>query len=336
MSQFERIYEIDRLLRGRIAPSKQRMMNVLEVSEPTLKRDLEYMRSRLNAPIIWDRQAGGYRYGGDGPEFSLPGLWFSGDEIHALLLMLHILDQIQPSFLRDQMKPFHDRLRAMTRAGAGPVDSIESRIELVASPTRLESPAVLNTVVRATLARRRLRMKYESRSRGGALTEREVSPGRLIYYRNNWYLDAWCHHAAAVRRFAVDAMSKVEILAAAAREIPAGPGRTGYGIFSGAPVNEAVLRFAPAIAPWIRTSQWHPDQRLEDLPDGGVLLRVPYSNDQEILMDVLRHGADVEVLAPESLRARIAQTLQSAFRLYNVPRRSASGARAIERPAAAV
>ena len=113
MSQFERVYKIDRLLRNRIPPSKQKLLAALDVSEPTLKRDLEYMRSRLGAPITWDRQTGGYGYAADQPEFTIPGLWFSADEIHALLLIIHIVDQIQPSFLGDQMKPFRDRLGAL-------------------------------------------------------------------------------------------------------------------------------------------------------------------------------------------------------------------------------
>jgi predicted DNA-binding transcriptional regulator YafY len=127
MSQFERVYKIDRLLRSRIAPNKQKLLTVLEVSEPTLKRDLEYMRSRLGAPIAWNRQTGGYSYATDQPEFTVPGLWFSSDEIHALLLIIHIVDQIQPSFLADQMKPLsRGRIGfacATTRGFASPVST---------------------------------------------------------------------------------------------------------------------------------------------------------------------------------------------------------------------
>lgn len=323
MSQFERVYKIDRLLRNRIAPSKQKFLDTLEVSEPTLKRDLEYMRSRLGAPIVWNRHAGGYTYAADEPEFTVPGLWFSADEIHALLLIIHIVDQIRPSFLGDQMKPFHDRLKAIANSSAGRFEPISRRVRMVAGATRLTNPACLYSVIRATLARQRLSIVYQSRSR---LTEseREISPGRLIYYRTNWYLDAWCHSAGAGRRFAVDAIQSVRMLATPAQEIPAEPERTGYGIFSGAPVNEAVLRFNTAIAPWVISSVWHPDQKLESLADGGAILRVPYSHEKELLMDILRHGADVEVLGPESLRRSITETLTSAVNMYKVSRRNAS------------
>jgi predicted DNA-binding transcriptional regulator YafY len=325
MSQFERVYKIDRLLRNRIPPSKQKLLAALDVSEPTLKRDLEYMRSRLGAPISWNRQTGGYGYAADQPEFTIPGLWFSADEIHALLLIIHIVDQIQPSFLGDQMKPFRDRLGAIADAGSGGFEPISRRVRLLAGATQITNPACLDSVVRATLARQRLSIVYHSRSRS-AETEREVSPGRLIYYRTNWYLDAWCHSAGAIRRFAVDAIRSARILGTPAQEIPPEPERTGYGIFAGAPVNEAVLRFSAAVAPWVVSSVWHPNQELESLADGGALLRVPYSHEKELLMDILRQGADVEVLAPESLRRSIAETLASAASLYQVPRRTASRA----------
>lgn len=323
MSQFERVYKIDRLLRNRIPPSRQKLLAALDVSEPTLKRDLEYMRSRLGAPITWSRQLGGYTYAASQPEFTIPGLWFSADEIHALLLIIHIVDQIKPSFLSDQIKPFRDRLKMLANSATGHVEPISRRVRMVAGATRIANPSCMESVIRATLARLRLRVVYQSRSR---LTEneREISPGRLIYYRTNWYLDAWCHSADSVRRFAVDAIRSARVLDVPAKEIPPEPERTGYGIFSGPPVNEAVLRFNSSIAPWVISSVWHPNQKLESLADGGALLRVPYSHEKELLMDILRHGADVEVVGPESLRSSIAEALRSAASLYQPARRSPS------------
>ena len=334
MSQFERVYHIDRLLRGRVAPDKQRLLSVLEVSAPTLKRDLEYMRSRLGAPIVWDRACGGYRYDSGAGDFSLPGLWFSGDEIHALLLVLHILDQLQPSFLRDQVQPFRGRLEAMVRSEAGDCEAISRRVSLIAQPSRISNPAVLDLVVRATLSRRRIRMTYRTRSRQST-TDRDISPGRLVYYRGNWYLDAWCHRAEAIRRFAVDAIGEAAILPERAEELPEMCPQDGYGIFQGPAAQVAVLRFAPAAADWVRTSQWHPDQELTAAADGGVVLRVPYSDDRELLMDILRHGSEVEVLAPNSLRRHIAETLRAAAAQYTVSRRPAAGARVRKADAAA-
>ena len=59
MNQTERFYKIDQMLNDRKVVSFQTMMDELEVSRATLKRDLAYLRDRLNAPIIYDRDVGG-------------------------------------------------------------------------------------------------------------------------------------------------------------------------------------------------------------------------------------------------------------------------------------
>ena len=81
MSQFERVYQIDRLLRRRVKPNKQEVLEVLEVSEPTFKRNIEYMRSRLNAPIVYKREINAYVYEENEGPYQLPGMWFTAAEI---------------------------------------------------------------------------------------------------------------------------------------------------------------------------------------------------------------------------------------------------------------
>src|ERR1035438_10695656 len=96
MSQMERMYEIDRLLKGRRATSLDMFMENTSASRATIIRDLTYMKDRLRAPIIWDRELRGYRL--DGP-FSLPAVYLSESEIPALLVLNQLVSRIQPSFL---------------------------------------------------------------------------------------------------------------------------------------------------------------------------------------------------------------------------------------------
>ena len=89
MDRTERFYIIDRLLRRRQGVSREEFLQALEVSAATFKRDLEYLRDRLGAPIVWDREGGAYRYAteaGDGgaPDY-LPGMWFTRDEAIVLV-----------------------------------------------------------------------------------------------------------------------------------------------------------------------------------------------------------------------------------------------------------
>ncbi|MCZ7656207.1 MAG: HTH domain-containing protein [Rhodocyclaceae bacterium] len=64
MDRTERFYRIDQLLNDRKVVPFSTLVEKLEVSRATIKRDLEYMRNRLNAPIVWDHDEGGYRFAG--------------------------------------------------------------------------------------------------------------------------------------------------------------------------------------------------------------------------------------------------------------------------------
>jgi predicted DNA-binding transcriptional regulator YafY len=101
MSQLERVYKLDRLLRRKEAPSKREILQYFEISPAQFKRDLDFMRDRLGAPITFDAESGGYRYSSE--EFNLPGLWFSEPEVYSILLMHALLDQLQPGLVREQL-----------------------------------------------------------------------------------------------------------------------------------------------------------------------------------------------------------------------------------------
>jgi predicted DNA-binding transcriptional regulator YafY len=77
-----------------------------------------------------------------------------------------------------------------------------------------------------------------------------------------------------------------------------------------------VLRFTPERARWVASEEWHPRQKARFEPGGAYVLEVPYGDDRELLMDILKYGPDVEVLAPPALRERVAEALTAARRLY--------------------
>ena len=95
MSNMGRIYQIDQMLGAQRIVSRGELQERLGVSWATLKRDIAYMRDCLNAPVVFDRTLGGYRFAKIeqrlGPPYELPGLWFAAEEIHALLTMQHLL-----------------------------------------------------------------------------------------------------------------------------------------------------------------------------------------------------------------------------------------------------
>lgn len=297
------------------------LLQALEVSRATLKRDLDYMRDRFNAPIEYDRAARGYRFGARraGPRYELPGLWFSADEAHALLTMRQLLVELEPGLLGPHIEPMLARLRAILGTGEHSWTEIERRIRILQPGRRGGRGDQFGVVATALLRRRRLHIRHYHRARDRE-TEREVSPQRLVYYRDNWYLDAWCHLRKDLRSFAVDAIRAAVLLDARAKEVARAELdaylSSGYGIFAGRQVEWAQLRFSAPAARWAAAQTWHPQQRAQADAEGRWVLELPYADDRELVMDILRYGADVEVLGPPDLRRRVAETLAQAAARY--------------------
>lgn len=322
MSRTERIYRIDQLLHDRRLVSFQTLLDELEVSPATLKRDLEYLRDRLNSPIVWDREARGYRFDQHpvGTQYELPGLWFSSNEIHALLTMQHLLANLdEGGILTPHIQPLIARLNALMGSADNEATEIRKRVLIVGMGKRAIKLAHFERVGSALLGRKRLFITYAGRGRGET-TEREISPQRLVYYRDNWYLDAWCHLREELRNFSLDAILRAEVVEKKAKEIAQrsvnealGP---GYGIFKGADIRWAKLRFTPERARWVSAEHWHPEQRGQLNPDGSYTLEIPYADDRELLMDILKHGAEVEVLAPLELRERVQEEIARMGKRY--------------------
>ncbi len=317
MDRTERFYKIDQMINERKLVPFNDLQDELEVSRATLKRDLEYMRNRLNAPIIWDRDAGGYRFDKISPsvggQYELPGLWFNSTEVHALLTMQHLLANVDPGgILTPHIQPLMARLNALLGAADNTAEEIRKRILIVGQGKRHMKIEHFERVGSALLRRKRMVITYFARGKGET-TEREVSPQRLVHYRENWYLDAWCHMRDGLRNFAVDSISRVEVVEKKAKDVSRtsmdlelGP---GYGIFTGKDVQHAKLKFTPERARWVAHEQWHPKQRGTLESDGSYTLELPYADDRELLMDILKFGAEVEVLGPAALKKRVKEEI---------------------------
>ncbi len=333
MDRTERFYRIDQLLNEQRCLSFEAIQEALGVSRATLRRDLQYLRDRLNAPIIYDRLGGGYRFTQDaaslsaasavsGPKYELPGLWFNASEIYALLMMQQLLNTVQPGLLGPHIAPLQSRLSALLGSQQNRPEDIEDRIRIVHTGQRAPEPANFALIASALLKRQRLQLQHWHRGRDET-TSREISPQRLVFYRGNWYLDAWCHLRKDLRSFAVETLSEVALLDKSAKEVAAtvldSRVQNGYGIFGGARTQWAQLRFTPARARWVAAEQWHPDQRGSVLPDGSYQLDVPYSIETELVMDILRHMPEVEVLGPPALRQKVYDKLATALALHAGP-----------------
>ena len=323
MNRTERFYKIDQMLHERRVVPIEVFLDELDVSRATFKRDIEYMRDRLHAPIVWNRDVGGYHFESaktTGPAYELPGLWFSAGELYALLAAQKLLNDIEPGILATHVAPLQARLAALLEASGHPATEITQRVRLLSMAKRPVELRFFADITIGLLERKRIEIDAWNRERDETNT-RVVSPQRLVHYRDNWYLDVWCHLRDGLRSFSVDTIQRVKVLREKARDVA--PSKldshfsSAYGIFGGHAKEWAVLRFSPERARWVQSERWHGEQQSEMLPDGSYRLKVPYADERELLMDILRHGRHVEVEAPPSLRRKAAEEVAALAVTYH-------------------
>jgi predicted DNA-binding transcriptional regulator YafY len=310
------------MIQARTCVPIQDFLDELEISKATFKRDLEYLRDRMNASIVFDRAEGGYRFDkpNAGEKIELPGLWFSEKEATALVLMQHLLDNLdQGGLISSHIDPLVEIIDGILGQSEVSAKELRKRIKVFGMSARKNSLENFEEVGNALLKRQRLQLDYYSKGKGET-TSREVSPQRLIFYRDNWYLDAYCHLRKALRSFALDGVRKAELLNKRAEEISEKELQENfaesYGIFSGKATQRAKLRFTPERARWVSGETWHGQQIGGFDKDGNYILEFDYNQDPELIMEILKHGSGVEVLAPANLKKRVVDELKKTLSSY--------------------
>ncbi|MBT8574172.1 YafY family transcriptional regulator [Polynucleobacter paneuropaeus] len=322
MGDVERLHKIKYMIQARQCVPLNDFLDELEISKATFKRDLEYLRSRMNASIIYDRFKGGYCFDGQitGEKIELPGLWFSEKEATALVLMQHLLDNLdQGGLISAHIDPLVEIIDGILGQSEVSAKELRKRIKVFGMSARKNSLENFEEVGNALLKRQRIQLGYYSKGKDET-TNREVSPQRLIFYRDNWYLDAYCHMRKELRSFALDGVKKVELLNKKSEEISEKELQENfaesYGIFSGKATQRAKLRFTPERARWVSGETWHGQQVTSYDKDGYYILEFDYNQDPELIMEILKHGSGVEVLAPTALKKRVKAEIIKILAIY--------------------
>lgn len=322
MGDIERLHRIKYMIQARQCVPLDNFLNELEISKATFKRDLEYLRSRMNASIVYDRFKGGYCFDKPnlGEKIELPGLWFSEKEATALVLMQHLLSSLDKGgLIEPHIAPLTSIIDGILGQSNTPAKELRKRLKVFGMSARKSSIENFEEIGVALLKRNRLDITYFAKGKG-EITQREISPQRLIFYRENWYLDAYCHLRNDLRSFAIDGIRKATLTNKKSQEISEKECQEhfaqSYGIFSGKATQKAKLRFNPEHARWVAEESWHGQQVGNYDKEGYYILEFDYNQDPELIMDILKHGSGVEVLSPLALKSKVKAELEKALNNY--------------------
>lgn len=320
MDKFDRIQLLHRVFKNRKrAVSAVQLAQELECSPKTALRTIDQMRVFLNAPIEYDHSQHGYHYHGDLADmFELPGIWLTAEELQSLTALLELLNSMGSSLLKEELSSVEKQIKKLLTARGLSIEEFEQRVKFLPMANRSLDSHIFTRASEALLKRKQLSIVYRSYTH--QKTRRTISPQTLIYYRENWYLDAWCHLRKDLRTFSIARIDKADLSAKAAKKISADQQKQHYsesfGIFSGHAKHQATLRFFPSIAREIASQQWHPEQQGEWDGDEYVL-SFPYSDDRELVQDILKHIPNVMVEAPVKLRRTIQARLHAGLEVFS-------------------
>lgn len=317
--KFERFLWFHKQVKGGRYPNARSLSENFEISPRTAQRDVEFMRERFNAPLIFVRARNGYSYS-DG-SFELPASWISEENVIALALAVRLASTIPDEAIKQDLCRFAERVIGIAgrRSGAC-LEAVSEKVSVKNIEYSKVDEHFFHTAVQALFDGRALRFEYFSPHTGRS-SRRVVQPLHLMHYMGSWYLLAWCSEKKGIRDFALSRIRNIlstdEPLALPNSLPPIKEyTRRHFGTMFGDETIQVCLKFSPAVAAWVSEQVWHPRQEMTQGKDGGIFLKFPVADFREVKRRILSYGAEVEVIRPRKLREEIAKEIGKMGRIY--------------------
>ncbi|MBN1829143.1 MAG: YafY family transcriptional regulator [Deltaproteobacteria bacterium] len=303
-------------------PNAARLAEQFEISRKQAQRDVAFMKDRLGAPLLYHHAPRGFGY--EDGHYELPPFWLREEELRAFCLALRLAAAIPDRDLKAALHQLLEKFLSLRSADATPpIRTMEEKVSVKnVAYSRVPEP-VFHAVVGALFADRTLQIVYHTPHKNET-TERLIRPLHLLCYMGNWHLVAFCGLRGEIRDFALSRIRSVQTCPTPL-PLPAGlPSikaylRRNFGVIAGKRSTEVTLRFAPGVSPWVAEQEWHEAQQVSRERDGSLRLTFPVSGFVEVIREILRFGAGVEVLAPKELREEVRKEIGRMGRLYRQP-----------------
>ena len=312
-----RLFRIYEKIREGTFPNVEYLSKEEEVSERTIKRDIQTLKYTLDAPISYSKSRNGY-YLTKNWEFPFPEL--STGEILALFIANNLLKDLKGTPLYETGLTLSKKLEKLLPERVSIKDrEIEEMLSISFQPIKIKKDIVdiFDKLFNSIRERNSVLIKYYTISRDEE-TERIVDPYHLYNFEGVWYLVAYCHKRGEVRDFALDRINGITVLKEKfnfkedfnIKEYV----QKSFRIYKGNE-DEFTLLFDPYQAKWIKERIWHNSQKISENPDGSLILKIK-GNKEEIKRWIIGYGKHVLVLEPESFREEIINELDELSEKY--------------------
>jgi proteasome accessory factor B len=311
-TQAERLLDLDRRLRNSEFPNCTTFAVEWEISTKTAQRDFDFLRDRMDAPLEYDALKRGYFY--TEPTFMLPAVQMSEGELAALLMGSRVLEQFKGTPMAEKLTAVFDKLSALLPENITVrPEELFTRFSFTAPPAMPISSKVWNTVIQALENQQVIEIQY--RNWNGEKTSR-VAPVHLANLQGDWYLFVQYEGFDNFRQIALARIQNIKLLSKKA-DIkgsfdPKKELANTFSKFAGenAPF-QVTVQFHPEIACEVLERQWHPEQTVKNLKDGGAEISFETKGDIEIKRWVLAFGRYAKVKSPKWLKDQIAEEVRA-------------------------
>ena len=313
----ERFVWFDSEARHERFPNASKLGEHFEIAPKTAQRSIDHFRDRLQAPLEYDSSQKGYYY--TDPTFQLPIIRISEEELLALLISKKLISEASAGSLAEELGSVSTRLGSLLAANLPGRAKLEDAFSFRWKNISPTDPMTFKIVTSALLQGKLLTFCYYSPN-ASSCTMRTVEPHHMVNYMGNWHLISFCHLRNEWRDFVLGRMTLCNVegvpFLIRSKEDWQPFLQDTFGIFQTKNNFDVVLRFTPERSRWIKGEIWHEGQSEEVHEDGSLTRTISVSHEAEILMEILKHGAHVEVLKPEWLKEKVVMELQDAVRKY--------------------
>lgn len=307
----DRMIQIFQTISGGGFPGREQLAAEIEVTVKTIQRDIDFMRDRMNVPIVYVRERHGYGF--SAPVSTFPFVDLTEGEIVSVFVA-------QKALTAHRGTPFEQPLRS---AYAKLISSMNGRISVPwadlassisfrtyqSSDVELAAFEIIGSAVRKSQI-----LKFEYKKLGATrYAGRHVEPYHLVSIQGQWYLVAFDRNRDDWRNFVLSRMRNVEMSGELfIRDRPFEIDnylKASLGVFQGQGNHTIRLEFDAWAAQLIRERTWHPAQAIHELLDGRLEFSIQLSSFEEIEPWILSWGDHVRVLEPAALQKQLRRTI---------------------------
>ncbi len=277
-----------------------------------LERDLAYLRQQFGAVIRWDHEQKGYILESSGS--FMMHLSLSGNEATALVAGLGMATHFLPHLQEDCNSLWQKMQCALPEQLASQAQKL-AQSAVMALPISTLDPDKFSKILQALGRKRTVEAWYTKPNAPEPKEEHyHLSPWGVYFRAHAWYLWAWSHTSTpeGERTFRISRFNQISMTNETARKIPEGKDVTTHAggawyAFSGGKKRKVRIRVYPFMSRIVRETTWHPSQKIEECPDGSIILSAEVPHLEEVAKWILATAPYAEALEPAELRQKVVE-----------------------------